>query len=711
MIFAFISDIVRVIMKIPVIKSKLAKILIGFVSAIALIALLIFFLTIRKADIAIEEARQALKGEELRYVRTDARLGERADADKDASMIISSAADFSEAVIFEEAVYVSSGGGLLRIVKGNPEGGQKVINPFARNMNDKFRPGNRSAGNIYPQGARRPSRITEDKEFKPDELITVSHGLGENQISGLTVDEDEGRLVIAHPRAGVSVINGNTVSHFSFREKRYNRIVAVSNGADGGILIITDRGDLIELRGDQFRLKQPTIFKNRKVIITSILAAPEALFIGTDRSGLYRVSSDTLTEEGEEIFKDIRINRLAASGEIVYIATDRGFYERKTRNSFEIILKNQPVSSIALSEGGGIFAGTYFGEVAGFSSGRKPRVDRIAQEPVTDILPIGGSPGGESAGSLFLITRSAIFRKSAEGKMLRIETSGMTGALGANYITSFEIDDAGRLWIGYFDRGIDIMDDSLSVKYHLENDDIRIIRHLKKNPKTGRIYAATSRGVIRIGNDFRYDIINKEHGLISNEVSHINFTPEGEVYSTAGGVTINRSGLMRSLYVFNGLGSNHTYSSVFSAGNLYVATLNGMSVVRDMKVISNHSTLNSHLPHNWVTALADDAGGNIWVGTYGGGVALLSKDVTWKEIDFPFKKIDVNNNAILHTGRFLLIGTLSNGIIIYDTAEDEWIKYNRNLPSGNITALSIYGNYILIGTDSGLAMFTDELLN
>src|SRR5205814_10010999 len=92
-------------------------------------------------------------------------------------------------------------------------------------------------------------------------------------------------------------------------------------------------------------------------------------------------------------------------------------------------------------------------------------------------------------------------------------------------ITTLSLDEAGRLWIGYFDRGIDVVSPETSERIsHIEDDRAREINHLSFDRSEERMMAATSRGVIAFGSGLKQSVLTREQGgLINDSVAHISF--------------------------------------------------------------------------------------------------------------------------------------------------------------------------------------------
>jgi ligand-binding sensor domain-containing protein len=176
--------------------------------------------------------------------------------------------------------------------------------------------------------------------------------------------------------------------------------------------------------------------------------------------------------------------------------------------------------------------------------------------------------------------------------------------------------------------------------------------------------------------------------------------------SPAGISFVSHDGI-RSLYAFQGLVNNHVYTIAADDNRLFAGTLGGLSVIEDGLVRTSYTTANSHLRHNWITALAKVD--NQWfAGTYGAGVAALDSNAEWHSFaDLP-KGLVVNSNALAMSTRRVYAGSLGDGIYVYERAQKRWSRAIVGLPSLNVTAVVVMGGYLYAGTDNGLVRIPED---
>jgi ligand-binding sensor domain-containing protein len=204
-------------------------------------------------------------------------------------------------------------------------------------------------------------------------------------------------------------------------------------------------------------------------------------------------------------------------------------------------------------------------------------------------------------------------------------------------------------------------------------------------------------------------VLGRKDGLLSDHVTDVAFRDGGMVVATPAGLSfVDRSGV-RSLYVFHGLVNNHVYTIATRGAETLAGTLGGLSVLDDDAVRANYTTANSHLKHNWITALAS-VGDEWFAGTYGAGVLRLDSSGEWHS--FPDLKdgFVVNPNAMAVSGGQLYAGSLDRGLFVFDRASGRWTNTTVGLPSKNVTALAAGGGYLYVGTDNGLVRIAEGAL-
>ncbi len=322
-----------------------------------------------------------------------------------------------------------------------------------------------------------------------------------------------------------------------------------------------------------------------------------------------------------------------------------------------------------------------------------PHVQALA---VAGDRAVAGTPVGAA-----LFRAGAFDRKLAEGFFVRSETlvAAPAGLLTDGNVSALAMDAAGRLWVGYFDRGLDIVGTDGKVAHH-ESDRLFCVNRIVHS--ADRTAVATANGLIYFDAAGRQrQVLTRDDGLIATHVTDVLLTGEAVLAATPAGLTIFDRNGARSLNAFHGLGNNHIYSLALRGQEIFCGTLGGITRIQQGVVRVNHSTANSGLRANWVTAMAV-AGGDVYAGTYGGGVQRLDASQAWQSFkDLPGDAV-VNPGALVATATGVYAGTLQHGLLCYDMGRGRWRTITDGLPSRNVTALAWANGSIYAGTDNGL---------
>jgi ligand-binding sensor domain-containing protein len=277
-------------------------------------------------------------------------------------------------------------------------------------------------------------------------------------------------------------------------------------------------------------------------------------------------------------------------------------------------------------------------------------------------------------------------------------------------VSALAVDAHGNLWVGYFNRGLDRLDASGGQVTHVENEHVFCVNRILPEEKSGLVDVATANGLVRFSATGRVEqVLTRSSGLIADHVTDVAAHGDGLVLATPAGLTLLDFRGARSLYAFQGLVNNHAYALAVSGDEMVVGTLGGISVVHGEIPQANYTVANSALRHNWITAVVP-VGDEWMVGTYGAGVMSLDQEHRFHALEGATGPYNVNPNAMLVTPTRVFVGTMGNGLGVYDRGSGRWMELRDGLPSSNVTALAAGGGYLYIGTDNGLVRIEENRL-
>lgn len=534
---------------------------------------------------------------------------------------------------------------------------------------------------------------------------TTLDGLPTNDLTALAAFGD--KLFIGTAGSGLVSFDGRAFTTYRFKKPAASRISALLV-AQGELLIGTLDGGLFEYDGEQFRRRLASAAGADFKAVTALLEFNSRIYIGTQDRGLY-IWREARIERLESGLPSPHVTALAALPDgRVAVATDFGVVALDQDNQVKP-LSNRPNVTSLVAMGQSLWAGLFGG---GACDLLKP-----AAAILTSGLPESAPVRLVSAeGSLWALTTKGVFFK--DPSKLRFDAFAgeviSDSPLTASHITALALDGFNRLWVGYFDSGIDIISpDEPELMAHIEDDRTREINYLLFDEARGSVIAATSRGLVIFGGALKpstavAEALTHRDGLVSDSVVHVSAIEGGLVLATAGGLTEIRGGRARSITAFHGLSSNHLYASATIGSRLFVGSLAGLIELEGLRVVRVYKTSNSPLSHDWVTAL-QAADGALYIGTMGGIDALLPTG-QWINFSAELGRPEVNQNAMHYDGQRLYVGTAGNGLLVYNIAAHRWRRVSSGLPSESVTAIASDDNYVYVGTTGGLARIQKRTL-
>lgn len=146
-------------------------------------------------------------------------------------------------------------------------------------------------------------------------------------------------------------------------------------------------------------------------------------------------------------------------------------------------------------------------------------------------------------------------------------------------------------------------------------------------------------------------------------------------------------------------------------GDLWLGTYNGglyhQSASGEFKI---YDFMRDGIASNWISALTEDNKGNVWIGTWGGGISLID---TYKKV------ITINSDNGLPDAYIrcfttdregnLLIGTKEAGLLVFKGFMFSSYGISQGLPNMQTKAITQdKDNHFWVGTGNGIAVFKKE---
>jgi ligand-binding sensor domain-containing protein len=553
-----------------------------------------------------------------------------------------------------------------------------------------------SAGLLEYDSAGAPLRqFSVGRDLPSSPLVAVA--------TAILADSHEPELLLATMQDGVLAFNGRSFRQIYPHDAEARGITTILPVASGHLLIGTKKRGVLLYDGKQITALHPSL---SGLYVQALAGSESDLWVGTlDRGALHWHAGATEAFGETEGLPDPQVQAIVASDEKTYVGTVLGVAEFDRGRFSRVLARGELVTSLLLrgdhlivgSEDQGVISVPLTGGRLETRSGGAPELSEVRQ------LLDGGD-------TVYVLTRNALFQTHARGFGWKEVLQPGPAALSDRNVSALAADTSGRLWVGYFDRGLDLLEADGRRTTHVENEHVFCVNRIWRDAETGTVAVATANGLVRFTETGRQEqVLTRSDGLIADHVTDVVAYRDGLAIATPAGLTFLDANGARSMYAFQGLVNNHVYALGVSGDQLLVGTLGGLSVLGSGEIPVNYTFGTSGLKHNWITALVP-VGEEWMVGTYGAGILGLDRAGHFRSFDKASGEIVVNPNAMLVTSRHVLAGTLGEGLYVYDRETQRWTEMRDGLPSPNVTALTRNGETIYVGTDNGLVRIQEQKL-
>lgn len=528
---------------------------------------------------------------------------------------------------------------------------------------------------------------------------------------GTLADARHPELLIATAGAGVLAFDGTSFRQIRPADPDARQVTALLPLDSGSLLLGTAKRGVLVWDGRTLRPFHPT---TANLYITSLAGNEGDLWIGT-LDGLLHWQGGQVERIGEQQgLPDPRVEAIAVDGDHAWVGTPAGVAEFR-QGRFSRVLAPGAFAHTLRAGNGSLLVGDYPGGVVRVSLAETPSstLRRLISEPLADpadeettsaieqFLPVGDH--------LYGVAADGLLEQEPDGAW-RTVLAGGGALLTDRNVSALLADSSGRLWVGYFDRGLDILPATGGPPTHIENDHLFCVNRIVEDRRNRAVAAATANGLVWFDPDGRQkQVLERTSGLIADAVTDVALYGNGVVAATPAGITFLDATGPHSMYAFQGLVNNHVYALGADGDQLLVGTLGGLSVVSNGIVRRNLTTANSGLRHNWITGLVR-AGDRWLIGTYGAGVLAMDASGGISATDATKTGVVINPGAMLADGRLVLAGTLGQGLLVGDATGTRWRTVTAGLPSLNVTALSSSNGTVYVGTENGLVKISESNL-
>jgi ligand-binding sensor domain-containing protein len=521
----------------------------------------------------------------------------------------------------------------------------------------------------------------------------------------LLADSQEPELVIATAQDGLLVFNGRAFRQIFPQDASTRTITSVLPAASGHLLIGTRKRGVLLYDGKKITVLHPTL---SNLYVTTLAGTESDLWVGTLNQGVLHWHAGETDSFGEEQgLPDRQVQSIAVSADTTFVGTVLGVAVFEA-GRFSRTLADGVLTTALLPNAGQLFVGSEDQGVIAIplEGGHRPTPAASDTSPLAEVHQLLAMDD-----AVFALTRSGLYRMGPHGFGWQPVLRPGATVLSNRNVSALAADSNGRLWGGYFDRGLDRLESDHGPATHIENENVFCVNRILPHSKDRTVDVATANGLVRFdAAGSQEQVLTRADGLIADHVTDVVSYQDGLVLATPAGLTFLDATGARSMYAFQGLINNHVYALGVSGDELMAGTLGGLSQLEKGDVQVSYTTATPGLKHNWITAVVP-VGGEWMIGTYGAGVLGLDRSGHFHSFENATGPVEINPNAMLVTPSHVFAGTLGNGLYVYERESDRWFSVERGLPSANVTALALANGYLYVGTDNGLVRVQEQKLH
>ena len=303
-------------------------------------------------------------------------------------------------------------------------------------------------------------------------------------------------LWMATDGAGVVAFDGHLFRHLLPSEKAYRKITSLLPLSGGRMLLGTAERGLLITGTATLRQFHPLF---AKLAITALGGNEDELWIGTRNAGAYRWNAGRSRQYLAEL-PDPQILSIAAAPGRAWLGTALGVSEIQGDHFARNLAPGSFAQALALDPADGRLAIGTLNEGA-FEvplSAARPRPRPAERQTSSSEDPIEGFLA--TGGGLTALTPRALSSVASQKTLL--VTPG--AQLADGHIAALLLDQSGRLWVGYFDRGLDLIGLRGGSARHWEDDHLFCVNRIRESA-TGAVAVATANGLALFDRSGRLD--------------------------------------------------------------------------------------------------------------------------------------------------------------------------------------------------------------
>lgn len=369
----------------------------------------------------------------------------------------------------------------------------------------------------------------------------------------------------------------------------------------------------------------------------------------------------------------------------------------KTKKVIRAILRITFFYAVILLSTSKLFAQSFYFDYYSVKEG-------LPQSKVYDVVQ-------DNSGYLWLATESGISRFDGENLI----TYNSERGLAEGGIKALLKDEKGTIWMGHVSGGITMYHEDQFSIHPLSKFVGAEITSLIMDKDTVLWVATYGDGLFRIDNPYELNPENIKYEQykgkrLSDRVISGTVTQEGKIFfiTDAGIKIFNKSENSFEGFAPEGLVTYFAFTSMLedSNGDIWLGTYHGglYRYLKEQKQFKIYDARDG-LANNWISTISEDSQGNVWVGTWGGGITKFSGydyktyDNTNGLDDLKIRKIveDIEGN--------ILIATNDHGLAIFKGEQFTTYGEEDGLADQQVWAIAEdKGGKFWFGTNNGISV-------
>src|SRR5215471_1652247 len=317
------------------------------------------------------------------------------------------------------------------------------------------------------------------REYDPGGVLLRQYPVGSQLPSSPLVtlapsvlsDSHEPELLIATADDGILAFNGRAFRQILPATADARGINAILPVASGHLLIGTKKRGVLVYDGKRIGVLHPMLDK----VHVTVLAGDEAdLWVGTmDRGVIHFHGGQAETLSEEQGLPDPSVQSLGIAGQKVYVGTVSGVAVFESGN-FSRVLAPGVFATALFATSTELYVGSEDqGVLVIRLAGRRPNPNLGLGRELPEVRQLFTSDG-----AMFAVARNGLYRMKAHALGWQRVLQSEVAVLSDRNISALATDANGQLWIGYFDRGLDLLAADDRRIRHVEDEHVFCINRI-----------------------------------------------------------------------------------------------------------------------------------------------------------------------------------------------------------------------------------------